>query len=217
MIVARAPRRRRKGAKGNNPTIPRDRSLAPPQFQASIQISRVYRFQATTASSADQITATSLCDLLVMAVTSTVGYDIARAIKVRKVEMWGPMASNLDPVTVSIEWNPSGSGPVAGPSNIVSDTSMGATKCAHVVASPPANSASAFWQIAGGATPMMTLAFPANTIVDVHLSQILFDGETPVEASTVLTSPTIGQVYVRNLDSVSPGADVLAPVSYSTI
>lgn len=188
----------------------------PPPFAASIRVDRVYRFQASSAVSADVVSSTSLCDLLCMATGADAAYGIARAVKVRKIEIWGPMAQNLTPVTVSVEWAASGSAPVAGPSNIVSDTSMGSARCAHVVSTPPPQSACAFWQVASGEA-MFTLGFPAGSVVDLHLSQVFFDGETPVAVSTGVAGATVGQVYLRPLDSVTPGAFVLTPTSYPTI
>jgi len=176
----------------------------------------VYRFQAASAQTADVVNSTSLCDLLCMATGTTEAYEIARAVKVRKIEIWGPMASNLTPVTVSVEWAASGSAPVAGPSNIISDTSMGSARCAHVVSTPPTQSACAFWQVASGEA-LFTLAYPTGSVIDLHLSQVLFDGETPVAVTTGVAGATVGQVYCRALDSVTPGQNALVPVSYPFI
>jgi hypothetical protein len=59
------------------------------------------------------------------------------------------------------------------------------------------------------------LTGPSGSVVDVHMSLILQDGETPSAVLAAVGGATIGKIYVRALDSNETG--LLVPLSYPTI
>jgi hypothetical protein len=150
-----------------------------------------------------------------MAATSTTAFPLLSGLKVEDVEIWGPMASDLKPVTVSVEYPSNVSGALSGPSRITSDSSMGSTSCAHVKVRPPAGSAASFW-LSPGNDNIIILNAPANSIVDVTLSCTLADGANAlVTGPLTVAGATAGDVLMLSLDSA--GAKLLVPISYSTV
>jgi len=191
----------------------RSNAIRPPPFQPNLLVRRKFRFESSAAVTAP-ISSTDLFDLVVMACTSTTAFDVYNSVRLRGVEIWGPMASDLKPVTVSVEYF--GSGAVGSPATLFSDTSMGSMMCAHVKTKPPKASAPSLWLDASqSATVVFTVKLPANSIIDVDLDLILQNGTGAVPAGASVAGATAGVVYVRSLDST--GAAALLPVSYPTI
>jgi hypothetical protein len=185
----------------------------PPQFAPTIVVKKKFRFQAVASAAADAVLYRSIGDLLMVAATAVTGFQLGNFIRLRKVEVWGPMAATLVPVTVSVEW-PGATAGVYGKSVIHSDTSMGASEPAHVVSKPPAGSQSAMWLSSQSGGTAFTLAYPANAIVDLTYELVLRDDGT---ASAVVTAPvgaTPGALYVRALNS-NTNAN-LPPLSFAT-
>lgn len=151
-----------------------------------------------------------------MADTTTTAYRLFSSFKLHSVEMWAPMASDLVPVTASVEFQTPAAAAIGAPNSLRSDTSMGADQCAHVMSSPPPNSLAATWQSRAATGVLFTLNGPINSIVDVHLSLYLQNGETPLAVANALVAATVGTVYCRGLDGAAAAATVLPPVSYTT-
>jgi len=186
----------------------------PPSFQSTFQVAKVLRFIASAALVNVDISFVDLLDLVVMATSATAGYQLFSAFKLGKVSIWGPMAAALTPVTASIEYSPIGTAGIGGPQRIWSDTSMGATEAAYVSKAPPKESAQSKWQTDNAGTAFFRLNGPIGSIVDLAITYVMQNGQTPQVASTVLAGATVGQIYVRALDS--NGATLLTPVSYPT-
>ncbi len=189
-------------------------SLAPPQFTSSISIGKVFRFQASAAGSVS-VTGQSLGDLLCQAATATSAYQMASAVRIRRVEIWGPPSSTLTPVTVTCEFAGASAGSF-GPSQVKSDTSVGATRVAHVVASPPRDSQASQWQSSSSTGVLFVLTYPSGAIIDIHYSFTMQDRTGATAVTGAVAGATVGQVYLRSLDSVTSSA-VLVPLSFITI
>lgn len=187
----------------------------PPQFDAAVEVRKTFRYKATGAGTDVSITAAGLLDGLCMAATTTSAYRLLVALKIEKVEMWGPMASDLVPVTVSCEYNTDASTGFGQRTSLWSDTSMGSADPAHVIARPPSQSLASMWQSRAGASQLCLLNFPVNTLVDITLSVVLQNGESPLAVTQAVAGATVGKVYLRALDV--NGSGLLVPVSYPTI
>jgi len=189
-------------------------SLSPPQLTIPIVAGHTFRFLANTAGSA-QLTKSSFGDLLCLAATATSAYQLGSAFKIRKIEMWGPPTSTFTPNTVSCEFN-SASGTTVGPSRVFSDTSVGATRVAHIVAKPAKESTASFWQNLSGTDQVCLLYYGDKTIIDIHYSIVLRESAGVSAVTGAVVGATVGQLYLRPLDSVTGGSN-LAPVSYVSI
>jgi len=187
-------------------------SAQPLPIQASIQIDKVIRFEFDPLSDV-AITNTDLLDLLCMADTATSAFRILSAIRLRKIEIWSePVAGGSK---VSIEDEQIGITGVGGPSRVKEDTTLGVTRPAHLVWTPASGSIQAMWCSAGTGDAYLTLNATTAGFLDLHISMIVQDGETPVAVSAAVVAATVGQVYIRALDSTSAG--LIVPVAYPTI
>lgn len=188
-----------------------------PEFQAAIVVGKVLRFQANAAFSGVVFTAVQLQDLLCMATTTTTASRLAASMKIKKICLWGPMSSTLAPVTVSLEYASDTSAGFGTPNKLMSDTSMGTSHPAYVCGAPPKNSLPDMWHSRISASNLFTISGPVNTVIDVHLTYVLQNGETPVAVTSAVVGATVGTVYCRGLDALASAATVFPPLSYTTI
>jgi len=180
----------------------------PPQFQSTYTVrNKRLRFSAATAGSSS-ISQNNLLQLLAVADTTTIARSILSGLRVRKVEIWGPMSSSLAPVVASVEFI-SNNASLGGPNMIFSDVSLG-TSGAYVSASPPRGSMAASWQNPSSST-VMNLVYPQYAIIDVLVDIVLASGQ-PSVTGTFTTSASAGDVFEFNLDGVTGN---LNPVSYA--
>lgn len=186
--------------------------LHPPQFKASIVCNYTFRFKATSALSAVSIQSNDVSNLIQMAATTTNSYSLLETFKIKSVSMWGPMASDLVPVTVSLEWSDNLT-QLDTNRTLHSDTSMGSAQVASILCRPPKNSTAGMWQGTGSTSPVFILNGPINTVVDLNISFTIinnFNGDSAPLAITV-AGATVGQVYFGRLDGPTTG--LLVPVS----
>lgn len=202
--------------KHNHPNRGAPKNVHPPQYVPTFEVRRKLRFQASSASVAT-ITSQDLGDLWCVATGTTSATQLAEYIRVEKIEMWGPMASDLVPVTVSVDWTGSTAvGGLFGKSNRVSDTSMGSSEPAHVLSKvPPHSQIGQYQSVEVPSLPIMVLTFPDNTVIDLTMSIIVRDDGTATAVGAAVVGATPGANYLRSLDSNSTNA--LLPVSYPTI
>jgi hypothetical protein len=186
-------------------------SAHPPQLKTAVSCTHTFRFKASSALTAVQIQAHFLNDLIQVAATTTTAYTIIDTFRIKRVTMWGPMASDLVPVTVSLEWVDAVT-QLDSNRALHSDTSMGSNRCAFISCKPPKMTTSVMWQ--GDSTnPAFILNGPVNTIVDVTLQFTIINnlnGDDNPVAITV-AGAAVGQVYMGRLDGPTTG--LLVPVS----
>lgn len=206
----------RKGLRRGNPRrININRLSAVPRvppFLATKTFTTRYRFVASSALSRVAITGIDLFDLLCMAATSTSAYELCSAVRIKSLKIWGPMASDLSPVSVAIEYSATTS--PAAPSEVRSDTSVGSTEAAQLSFPPPKGSIWSLW-INGSGSTVFYLTGPANSIVDLTLEQQLRCDQGVAAVSAAVSGATAGQVYVRALDN--GGSKLLVPIEYPNI
>jgi hypothetical protein len=179
-------------------------------FTPTIQIDKVVRFQASAAGTSS-VSNIDIADMFCVAATAISAYQLAKAIRIRKVEMWGPPPATLAPVTVSVEWPG-----VDGNSVQHSDTSIGATRVAHLCAKPPKEALCSMWRTGSAVTNFLfTLNYPINAIVDVHVSLSLQEQAGAIAVTAAVAGATVGQLYCRKLDSTTSA--LLPPISYISI
>lgn len=189
----------------------RGNSQRPPPFQPNLAVRRKLRFESSAALTSAPVIVADLFDLVAMAATATSAFGVYNSVRLRGIEIWGPMASDLKPVTVSVEYD---GGNVGSPRVLFSDTSMGAMLCAHVKTRPPVRSLSSFWLTSGGTT-LFRLTAPANSVIDVDLDFVLQDGSGAQAVGAAVAGATAGVVYVRSLNS--NGLANIPPLSFPTI
>lgn len=150
-----------------------------------------------------------------MAVSTTLTSGLAEYIRVRKIEMWGPPASTLIPVTVACDWTGSTStAGVYGKSVRISDTSIGSTSAAHISTKPPKDAQISQWLSSASTITIASLTYPVNTVVDLVFDMIINDSSLVQQQRTV-AGAVQGVIYTAALDYASNG--YLVPVALPTI
>lgn len=169
----------------------------------------MYRFVSTSGT----ITSVSPSDLMtasgtICTVANTTCTSMFGTVKVNRIEIWTPPASQGASATCSCEFF----GTSNTPSREFSDTSISVATPAHLVAVPPPQSLASFWQGASG-TALFKLTAPVGSIIDVWLSLIMNDDEVTIVTRAVSTA-TLGSIYYLGLDSTATTRYV--PVSLTT-
>lgn len=212
----------RKSSKGNTKKQPRAMILKDPKdlppFYSSIRFTKTVRFQGTTGA-ATLFTGQNLLDLFFMAGTTILGERINAAVKLHRVTLWNPptLSTNV-PTTCSLEFQSEGGNGIYTGSNdfVISDTSMGADRPAHVSARPPKGSAADFWQSGNNTTNLFIITGTANIIVDIHATFVVMNNDTVVGLQNpVLVTATAGLVYCGGLDGVRKAGTLWPPLSYN--
>jgi hypothetical protein len=186
-------------------------ATGPAQIMSNITFGHKYRFRSTSGS----VTAITPTSLLCAAgtigtVTNTTVTSFFSSVRVTRVQIWAPVASQGAVATCSVLW--AGSVSPFFQDREISDTSVSVTKPAFIDATPPRKSLAAFWQTASTAV-LFSLTAPTGAIIDVTVALTLSDDDTSSATSTVATA-VVGTVYYLSLD---PNATHLyIPVSLTT-
>lgn len=180
---------------------------SPPQYTSSISVSHRFRFKAAAAGN-ENVSPSDL--LLLMAMTTlnatpNLSFGIATRVKVNKIQIWGPMAADLVPVTVYVDWVGSTTNIFSGRSNKVMDTSMSASQAARISSRPPKNSICSSW-LPTSAQTLFEIGYPANAIIDLDLSFTLLDDTSEAHANIatnlVSTAGIFGCVAIGDLEPI---------------
>jgi len=205
---------RRRLLKGRRAFLPGPRgAFGPLQLKANLEMKHQFRFLSSSATATAISDATLLNECGVVANTAgTTGYNIFKTVKVNRIELWSPPASQGSAVTCSVLF-PSGNN---APSREYSDTSVSVSEPAHVVCSPPPQSLAGFWQNGVSGVSLFTLVAPAGTIIDVWVSLVLNDGTATSGNTATLVAGIVGVVYYCSLDSSTAAGSLYAPISLIT-
>ncbi len=184
----------------------------PGTLTASIQVDKVIRFKFAAALTNVVVKDTDLIDLLCMASSATAAYGLPKAYKLRGIEMWAdPVAGGA---LISIE-DQAVSSDIGYTNRIREDVTLGTTRPAHLKWVPPPLSVNSTWQTGLNNQARFKLNSSGAGYLDLHISFVLQDGDTPVAVSAAVAGATTGRVYIRALNS-SSGTN-LVPVSFPTI
>jgi len=206
------PRRRRNG----QPSVFRNRfssagsqeqkSIHIPTIKSNVLVSHTYRFTATNAATnvrLNQLHLLSSCGV-VCTVLNTTGTVIAESVRLRRIKIWSPTSTIGATQTCSIEWVNNSAGQLFGTTKEVSDTTTNVFSPAYLSAAPPAGSAASFWNNYNGGTVtnICTLAYGANSVIEIHIDYVLLD-DNGLKMSYTFTSgaATLGTMYYINLDN----------------
>lgn len=171
-----------------------------------------FRFTASSALNSVLISQRELMNLVLIGSGTTASNRVFASVRVRGVEMWGPMSSTLAPVTVSIEYDADTS--VLGARKLQkSDTSMGATRSAYVSLKPRPRSLASMWFGDSASNNLFRVSGPAGTVLDLHLSLVLRNTEVAAGGPTG-TGVSDGRTYCAPLDSDAASSSQFVPVGW---
>lgn len=176
---------------------------SPPQLQTSIQVDKIFRFRSSAAGTI-ALEPNDLLFLLSCSISATQSASLATSVKLKEISMWGPMAADLVPVQVSIDWNTNNSGLFGGRSNEIVDLSMTASHPAKLRSKPPKDSVCRQWLNASNSLSMCTFSFPVNCIIDIRVSFMLRDESTTAPLLSTSTIATVGLFGVIPIGVLQP-------------
>jgi len=191
----------------------------PSQLRTNIEVSHQYRFTSSSATATQILASTLLPACGVVATSATAGFCMFQSVKVNRIEIWSPPASQGVFATCSVLF------PAANQSQAreITDTTVSVSVPAHVLTSPPERSLCAFWtngfqENAANEEPLFTLVAPSGSIIDVWVSLVLGDGTSAaaVNNEAVLVGATVGSVYYTSLDSSTSAGSIYKPVGLTT-
>lgn len=228
----RRGRRPRSQAVGTMMRVDHLTNPRPMPFTSAPVITKKFRFSGGTgAGGTYNISPCKLCALIsTCTVTSTQVTQFFDAVRLISVEIWAGQDTGLSnqPTTVSVIFNGNVPGSLGNDASFT-DTSIGATRVAHVKASPPTQSQSAQWSSGNNTAPgnnlLFAIAIPEYSVIDIT-AQFSVPSQLRTAANTVTLSgatAALTGVYYLALDnnaggnlsvgSALPPADLLLPTT----
>jgi hypothetical protein len=211
-------RKKSKTSNSNYKTVPYG-IPNPPPWSPTTSVPLHLRFILATAGVSDlAISITDLLNLRCLASTAVLAFRIFDAVKLRKVEAWCANTAATASNTIEIEFlssNPY----FSDDSKIFSDTAVGVTNVAHVVAKPnPFGMSAAWFSGASNSFTIFNLTAPQGTVIDVHLTGRMIDDEPKLpNAGITVAAATAGTAYCLYLDNDQGAAAVIVPIGYNTV
>jgi hypothetical protein len=192
-------------------------SVKPPQWSGQLTFTRKQRYISAANQSSKQVQYQDLADAYAYQASLggllTTSVRLASSYRLRKVEVWASMASNLTPVTCSIEWGEVNTAQLGAPAKVISDSSAGFAP-AHIKCRPAPMSKQAMWQSCAlnDAGVVFYLTCPTGSIIDVTLDIVVsIDGTVNQTANTI--NPSLNSTGTFGLFSLDGAATQLLPVT----
>lgn len=199
MPPTRQERRKKKQPQSQQMRLAQAIIPRPPQIPNITLTHNVRMRFATSATVALSLSWKNLLDTWLVATSSTQGYQLFDAVRIRAIEVWSYSSSG--PVTATVSFPGAVLGAI-GDSTTHTDTSMG-LEPAHVLARPGRKTGAALFQ-AQSTNTAFDLYCPSGSIVDVQLSfRSSMAGYAPVAVTNGLVAAQTGNVYARGLDGVA--------------
>jgi len=179
--------------------LPRPISLAPPPYIAQENRSWVVRFQCGgTGTVGAQIAMNTLAGALgIIATTATTSVFMDDQIRLRRMCLWGPVATAGTPVNVMAKFvDDPASNTQSGAPKTVQDSSVSFDRPAYVCLEPPKDNSSIFsqWFDSSLTTGWCFIAAPPGSIMDLHFNFIVDDIGTTSAGPTIVAG-TAGTIY----------------------
>lgn len=127
--------------------------------------------------------------------------------------MWCNPAGNLAADEIALQWV--GGSTVGGPERKISALVLGTARPSHLGGSPPAGSMASLWINGGGTQNLIEITVVAGTVIDLVIEQVVNNNDAVIAVTAAVAGATVGQVYVRALDSTATSQ--LVPSAYKTI
>jgi hypothetical protein len=180
-----------------------ERILCPPQIKVIPIYTRLIRYRVTSTISQETFTNNHLVRGIggIVATSATSAVPICAAVKLLKVEAWAPITTLGTNTSVALQWDTSGAnGDFAGPSDIITDSSMDPSRPAHIVTKPPRQTLCGFWKSGAVSDTDRMLLFSAitGTIVDFTVQYTLNDG-LGQNAALVIAAGSAGGFYHQQI------------------
>jgi hypothetical protein len=155
---------------------------------------------------------TLLCACGVSASTAILGNAINECVRVKRIEIWTPPASQGASATCTVTFPQA----LQSQAREYTDTTVSTAIPAHVVCTPPSHSLCSFWQNGSLNTPLFYLSAPPGSIIDVWVSTVLNDPFGTLQTAT-LVAASVGGIYYCSLDSTTKAGSIYTAVGLSSV
>jgi hypothetical protein len=192
-------------AKKNTARVGRSLASHPPAIVVQSTRSFVIRCTASASINGYQVLFNDLGGLLgVVCRTATTSYYLSSLTRLRRIRIWGPVATAGTPVQVAWTWT-NMSEDFETPPVTKSDTSVSFDHPAYLSIVPPRSSLSAKWHGSNITDAIGVLNCPAGSTLDFVIDWVLCDGPdvAPI-AGPSLIAGTPGQIYHHPFSNVVP-------------
>lgn len=163
-----------------------------------IQSTRSFKIRcaASSAISGYQALMSDLGGMLgVIAKSATTSQYLSSLTRLRRITMWGPVATAGTPVSVSLTWV-NNSEDFETPPVTKLDTSVSFDHPAFLDMKPPRSSLCSKWHSSGLSDSLFVFNCPAGSTVDFEFDWVLCDGpDTAYVAGPTLIGATVGNIY----------------------
>jgi hypothetical protein len=183
-------------------------SSLPPQLEASVAVSHVYRFQPTVGG-LKPVTVGDLLGVCGGIATSTTSVTTwASSLKIAKVVIWPSEGGNP-----MLQWSAGQSGQMPDSEKFES-IPTGITVTKALVFKPPAKSLASFWITSADASAtLFEIRGDSGSIIDLHISYRLSNIFAPL--AITVSAATAGDVYYLALDGHA--SNDYSPIGLPTI
>lgn len=189
------------------------KSLQPTKYTAQAVRSITIRTIANAAQTGFEIQNFQLANMLgVVASSTTASFNISALFRLKRVRMWGPVATTGVPVTVALTWENSQQDFMTPPKTL-SDTATSIDYPAHLDLRPPRTSLADKWHASNSTNVALFMNFPLNTVIDFTFDWVLNDDASnygPIGGPT-LVAAVAGTFYHH------PIGGVLQPVNVNVL
>jgi hypothetical protein len=147
-----------------------------------------------------------------VAVTTTTSNCLTALFRLKRVRMWGPIATAGVPVTIALTWENSLQDFMTPPVT-KSDTSISFDYPAHLNCAPPGTSLASKWHASSSTNVALFMNFPINTIIDFTFDWVLNDDSSnyAVVSGSALIAAVVGTIYHH------PIGGVLTPINVNAL
>lgn len=175
----------------------------PPLMEAQVVRSLKLRTLSTAALAAQAFTIVDLTGLVgIIAITATTARMLSQQFRLRKIHIWGPVATAGTPVEAIMRWNNSANDFVGPPIEIL-DTSVSFDWPAYITTSPPSGSLSSKWHDGSETDVTFTLTCPTGSTVDFDFDWVLSDLALSNFAPAI-AGATVAEIYHLTTHNLVP-------------
>lgn len=185
----------------------------PPALQCNKPISRSIQLSTSAAQSDVPFTVNQMLKLQLMCVSTTLGYSLAYAIRIRRVRLWAAANALGATTTVAVEWNAGSTGFLLDGVS-ASDTTVSSTEPAYVDTRPPRNSLASWYQAGttGGTNELFSITCPGGTLIRIDYDYVLNTTEPAFSGGFAITAGVQGLLV-----AVNPSSTIVVNVPLNSI
>lgn len=191
-----------KKGSGAEHMFPRNYAVMPKELKPNPISQYKVRYTVNSAVSALEFAIYNAVTSRIVATTTTVGFSILKAVRIKRVQIWCAIVTQGTPVAVAL--TPSTDDPGNNSFNDlpekIADNSISIDKPAYIDYRPKVNHPSGSWHLSNTITNGLFLcAIPAGGIIDIDYEAIL-NADAPVSTTVItLAGATAGTVYTGNI------------------